>query len=140
MLKQINNNLRCYDLAMELSNSTLEALPQNYAEQVIPLCHYFLYLLSPGLSIVHESSCILPGAKNWQWMSMSKINKRLLSFHVLILFIVGVSNRCSPLVMDFEFNFFDENKILHKICPIKICGLCFFSASGFNLPFFVCNG
>ncbi|KAL0015797.1 hypothetical protein SO802_002866 [Lithocarpus litseifolius] len=30
----INNNLRCYDLAMELSNSTMEALPQNYAEQV----------------------------------------------------------------------------------------------------------
>lgn len=30
----INNNLRCYDLAMELSNSTLEALPHNYAEQV----------------------------------------------------------------------------------------------------------
>ncbi|XP_042517884.1 exocyst complex component SEC6 [Macadamia integrifolia] len=30
----INNNLRCYDLAMELSNSTLEALPQTYAEQV----------------------------------------------------------------------------------------------------------
>uniref|UniRef100_A0A803MIY1 Exocyst complex component Sec6 n=1 Tax=Chenopodium quinoa TaxID=63459 RepID=A0A803MIY1_CHEQI len=31
----INNNLRCYDLAMELSNSTLEALPQNYAEQMV---------------------------------------------------------------------------------------------------------
>lgn len=30
----INNNLRCYDLAMELSSSTTEALPQNYAEQV----------------------------------------------------------------------------------------------------------
>ncbi|KAK4791517.1 hypothetical protein SAY86_031930 [Trapa natans] len=30
----INNNLRCYDLAMELSTSTSEALPQNYAEQV----------------------------------------------------------------------------------------------------------
>ncbi|KAJ4972759.1 hypothetical protein NE237_005933 [Protea cynaroides] len=30
----VNNNLRCYDLAMELSNSILEALPQNYAEQV----------------------------------------------------------------------------------------------------------
>ncbi|XP_059449300.1 exocyst complex component SEC6-like isoform X2 [Corylus avellana] len=30
----VNNNLRCYDLAMELSNSTTEALPQNYAEQV----------------------------------------------------------------------------------------------------------
>ncbi|KAL5772899.1 hypothetical protein ACOSP7_012508 [Xanthoceras sorbifolium] len=30
----INNNLRCYDLAMELSNSTIESLPQNYAEQV----------------------------------------------------------------------------------------------------------
>ncbi|KAG5233271.1 hypothetical protein OIU85_004352 [Salix viminalis] len=30
----VNNNLRCYDLAMELSSSTIEALPQNYAEQV----------------------------------------------------------------------------------------------------------
>ncbi|CAK9173974.1 unnamed protein product [Ilex paraguariensis] len=30
----INNNLRCYDLAMELSTSTIEALPQSYAEQV----------------------------------------------------------------------------------------------------------
>ncbi|XP_031260375.1 exocyst complex component SEC6 [Pistacia vera] len=30
----INNNLRCYDLAMELSTSTMEALPSNYAEQV----------------------------------------------------------------------------------------------------------
>lgn len=30
----INNNLRCYDLSMELSSSILEALPQNYAEQV----------------------------------------------------------------------------------------------------------
>ncbi|KAL5982042.1 SNARE-binding exocyst subunit S6 [Asimina triloba] len=30
----INNNLRCYDLSMDLSNSTLEALPPNYAEQV----------------------------------------------------------------------------------------------------------
>ncbi|GAY39615.1 hypothetical protein CUMW_045740 [Citrus unshiu] len=31
---QINNNLRCYDLAMELSTSTIESLPPNYAEQV----------------------------------------------------------------------------------------------------------
>ncbi|MQL87918.1 hypothetical protein Taro_020477 [Colocasia esculenta] len=30
----INNNLRCYELSSELSNSTLEALPPNYAEQV----------------------------------------------------------------------------------------------------------
>ncbi|XWS44645.1 hypothetical protein CRYUN_Cryun15aG0065800 [Craigia yunnanensis] len=30
----INNNLRCYDLAMELSNSIIEALPQNYSDQV----------------------------------------------------------------------------------------------------------
>uniref|UniRef100_A0A7N0TUC4 Exocyst complex component Sec6 n=1 Tax=Kalanchoe fedtschenkoi TaxID=63787 RepID=A0A7N0TUC4_KALFE len=30
----INNNLRCYDLAIELSNSTIEALPPSYAEQV----------------------------------------------------------------------------------------------------------
>lgn len=43
---QINNNLRCYDLAMELSNSTLEALPQNYAEQVMPNpAWFFLFSL-----------------------------------------------------------------------------------------------
>ncbi|CAM0944174.1 unnamed protein product [Alopecurus aequalis] len=30
----INNNLRCYELSSELSSSTLEALPENYAEQV----------------------------------------------------------------------------------------------------------
>ncbi|KAK3155290.1 hypothetical protein QOZ80_2BG0201290 [Eleusine coracana subsp. coracana] len=30
----INNNLRCYELSSELSSSILEALPQNYAEQV----------------------------------------------------------------------------------------------------------
>ncbi|KAL5208881.1 hypothetical protein ABZP36_033316 [Zizania latifolia] len=30
----INNNLRCHELSSELSSSTLEALPQNYAEQV----------------------------------------------------------------------------------------------------------
>ncbi|XP_074567206.1 exocyst complex component SEC6 [Curcuma longa] len=30
----INNNLRCHELSMELSNSIIEALPQNYAEQV----------------------------------------------------------------------------------------------------------
>ncbi|KAM3225115.1 hypothetical protein ACQJBY_058071 [Aegilops geniculata] len=30
----INNNLRCYELSSELSSSTLEALPPNYAEQV----------------------------------------------------------------------------------------------------------
>ncbi|GJW75641.1 exocyst complex component SEC6 [Tanacetum coccineum] len=29
----INNNLRCYDLAMELASSTIEALTENYAEQ-----------------------------------------------------------------------------------------------------------
>ena len=40
---QINNNLRCYDLAMELSNSTMEALPQNYAEQVIFLLIQVLF-------------------------------------------------------------------------------------------------
>ncbi|XP_034701775.1 exocyst complex component SEC6-like isoform X1 [Vitis riparia] len=34
LCSMINNNLRCYDLALELSSSTLEALPQNYAEQV----------------------------------------------------------------------------------------------------------
>ncbi|GLT77219.1 hypothetical protein SLA2020_488270 [Shorea laevis] len=30
----INNNLRCYDLALELSNSIIEALPPSYADQV----------------------------------------------------------------------------------------------------------
>ncbi|KAM3243675.1 hypothetical protein ACQJBY_055552 [Aegilops geniculata] len=33
-LSLINNNLRCYELSSELSSSTLEALPPNYAEQV----------------------------------------------------------------------------------------------------------
>jgi exocyst complex component 3 len=30
----INNNLRCYDLAMELGTSTIEALPPNYGDQI----------------------------------------------------------------------------------------------------------
>ncbi|CAN6475838.1 unnamed protein product [Victoria cruziana] len=30
----VNNNLRCYDLAMELSGSIIEALPRNYADQI----------------------------------------------------------------------------------------------------------
>ncbi|CAK8560274.1 unnamed protein product [Lathyrus sativus] len=30
----INNNLRCHDFALELSHRILEALPQNYAEQI----------------------------------------------------------------------------------------------------------
>ncbi|GKB67389.1 exocyst complex component SEC6 [Tanacetum coccineum] len=30
----INNNFRCYDLAMELASSTIEALTENYAEQI----------------------------------------------------------------------------------------------------------
>ncbi|KAJ3695596.1 hypothetical protein LUZ60_000973 [Juncus effusus] len=30
----INNNLRCHELSTELSNSTMECLPTNYAEQV----------------------------------------------------------------------------------------------------------
>uniref|UniRef100_A0A8R7QU19 Exocyst complex component Sec6 n=1 Tax=Triticum urartu TaxID=4572 RepID=A0A8R7QU19_TRIUA len=35
LFDQINNNLRCYELSSELSSSTLEALPPNYAEQVL---------------------------------------------------------------------------------------------------------
>ena len=35
LFEQINNNLRCYELSSELSSSTLEALPPNYAEQVL---------------------------------------------------------------------------------------------------------
>jgi exocyst complex component 3 len=34
LFEQINNNLRCYELSSELSSSTLESLPENYAEQV----------------------------------------------------------------------------------------------------------
>ncbi|CAL9121078.1 unnamed protein product [Musa textilis] len=30
----INNNLRCHELSIDLSNSIMEALPQNYVEQV----------------------------------------------------------------------------------------------------------
>ncbi|KAI4352812.1 hypothetical protein L6164_007030 [Bauhinia variegata] len=47
----VNNNLRCYDLAMELSNSTIEALPPNYAEQVNfeDTCKGFLEVAKVGL-------------------------------------------------------------------------------------------
>ncbi|GAB4845218.1 SNARE-binding exocyst subunit S6 [Ancistrocladus abbreviatus] len=54
----INNNLRCYDLAMELSNSTLEALPQNYAEQVNfeDACKGFLEVAKEA---VHETVTVI---------------------------------------------------------------------------------
>ncbi|KNA18126.1 hypothetical protein SOVF_073680 [Spinacia oleracea] len=54
----INNNLRCYDLAMELSNSTLEALPQNYAEQVNfeDTCKGFLEVAKEG---VHQTVTVI---------------------------------------------------------------------------------
>jgi len=51
MWVQINNNLRCYELSSELSSSTLEALPQNYAEQV-QICDNFCSLLDVILSTV----------------------------------------------------------------------------------------
>ncbi|KAL6574225.1 SNARE-binding exocyst subunit S6 [Orobanche hederae] len=59
----INNNLRCYDLAMELSSSTLEALPQNYADQVNfeDTCKGFLevakVLISITLLMCHDGLC-----------------------------------------------------------------------------------
>ncbi|KAL6511711.1 SNARE-binding exocyst subunit S6 [Orobanche gracilis] len=59
----INNNLRCYDLAMELSSSTLEALPQNYADQVNfeDTCKGFLevakLLISITLLVCHDGIC-----------------------------------------------------------------------------------
>ncbi|KAH9618036.1 hypothetical protein KSS87_014833 [Heliosperma pusillum] len=54
----INNNLRCYDLAMELSNSTLEALPQSYAEQVNfeDTCKGFLEVAKEA---VHETVTVI---------------------------------------------------------------------------------
>ncbi|CAK9313381.1 unnamed protein product [Citrullus colocynthis] len=47
--EKVNNNLRCYDLAMELSNSITEALPQNYAEQEV--VHYTVSVIfeDPGV-------------------------------------------------------------------------------------------
>jgi hypothetical protein len=47
MWVQINNNMHCYELSLELSSSTLEALPQNYAEQV-QICDkaFALYYMS----------------------------------------------------------------------------------------------
>ncbi|KAL6511680.1 SNARE-binding exocyst subunit S6 [Orobanche gracilis] len=59
----INNNLRCYDLAMELSSSTLEALPQNYADQVNfeDTCKGFLevakLLISITMLVCHDGIC-----------------------------------------------------------------------------------
>ncbi|XP_057794632.1 exocyst complex component SEC6 [Salvia miltiorrhiza] len=54
----INNNLRCYDLAMDLSSSTLEALPQNYAEQVNfeDTCKGFLEVAKEA---VHETVSVI---------------------------------------------------------------------------------
>jgi hypothetical protein len=63
--KQINNNLRCYDLAMELSNSTMEALPQNYAEQVTYMitfiCFCFnssVFLIVKMITVLMETTCL----------------------------------------------------------------------------------
>ncbi|KAF7827068.1 exocyst complex component SEC6 [Senna tora] len=54
----INNNLRCYDLAMELSNSTIEALPENFAEQVNfeDTCKGFLEVAKEA---VHQTVCVI---------------------------------------------------------------------------------
>lgn len=54
----INNNLRCYDLAMELSTSTIEALPENYAEQVNfeDTCKGFLEVTKEG---VHQTVIVI---------------------------------------------------------------------------------
>uniref|UniRef100_A0A0D9YY95 Uncharacterized protein n=1 Tax=Oryza glumipatula TaxID=40148 RepID=A0A0D9YY95_9ORYZ len=45
----INNNLRCYELSSELSSSTLEALPQNYAEQEAVLQTVSVIFEDPGV-------------------------------------------------------------------------------------------
>ncbi|OVA08094.1 Exocyst complex component Sec6 [Macleaya cordata] len=54
----INNNLRCYDLAMELSSSTIEALPQNYADQVNfeDTCKGFLEVAKEA---VRQTVCVI---------------------------------------------------------------------------------
>ncbi|KAK1393051.1 exocyst complex component SEC6 [Heracleum sosnowskyi] len=62
----INNNLRCYDLSMELSNSTLEALPENYAEQVNfeDTCKGFLDVTK---EVVHQTVIVIfedPGVQD----------------------------------------------------------------------------
>ena len=72
---QINNNLRCYDLAMELSDSILETLPQNYAEQVffVTLLHCILAFFPLSLAISYPSAHVtccqfwqfFPGKKNY---------------------------------------------------------------------------
>ncbi|KAL8523571.1 hypothetical protein ACS0TY_013517 [Phlomoides rotata] len=63
----INNNLRCYDLAMELSSSTLEAPPQNYAGQVNfeDTCKGFLEVAKEG---VHQTVSVIfedPGVQEF---------------------------------------------------------------------------
>ncbi|KAM0892318.1 hypothetical protein ACQ4PT_025820 [Festuca glaucescens] len=45
----INNNLRCYELSSELSSSTLEALPENYAEQEAVLQTVGVIFEDPGV-------------------------------------------------------------------------------------------
>lgn len=53
---QINNNLRCYELSTELSNSTMESLPPNYAEQVFFSTFFscFTYFL---LAMINDACC-----------------------------------------------------------------------------------
>jgi hypothetical protein len=38
MISQVNNNLRCYDLSIELSHTIMEALTLYYVEQVNVMC------------------------------------------------------------------------------------------------------
>ncbi|XP_028757898.1 exocyst complex component SEC6-like [Neltuma alba] len=57
LLAMTNNNLRCYDLAMELSNTIIEALPQKFAEQVNfeDACKGFLDVAKEA---VHLTACV----------------------------------------------------------------------------------
>ncbi|KAL3504644.1 hypothetical protein ACH5RR_034485, partial [Cinchona calisaya] len=52
----INNNLRRYDLAMELSSSIIETLPPNYAEQ-LDLLSALKMIAFPVLQVNFEDTC-----------------------------------------------------------------------------------
>ncbi|XP_048432445.1 exocyst complex component SEC6 isoform X2 [Pyrus x bretschneideri] len=97
----VNNNLRCYDLAMELSNSTLEALPQNYAEQVNfeDTCKGFLEVAKEA---VHQTVCVIfedPGVQDLlvklYQKGKSGVRDRLRSILLQHLVIILQMSRCT---------------------------------------------
>ncbi|GFP89674.1 exocyst complex component sec6 [Phtheirospermum japonicum] len=70
----INNNLRCYDLALELSSSTCKALPLNYVEHVDfeSTCKGFLEVVEEA---VQRAVCVV-FEDSWVQGSLKKLHQK----------------------------------------------------------------